>query len=195
MNGNLKIGILAVQGAFAEHEKVLRSLGADTFEIRQKKHIPNNFDGLVLPGGESTAICKLLDDLDLTAPLKSLLDDGLPVFGTCAGLILLAKNVMNGKPHFAAMDITTRRNAYGRQLGSFSAVAEFAGIGEIPMTFIRAPIIEEAFGAAEILATVNGKIVAARQENALVTTFHPELNTSAVHKYFLEIIASGNKNQ
>jgi 5'-phosphate synthase pdxT subunit len=183
----VKIGILAVQGAFAEHAKVLQTLGADTFEIRQKAHIPESFDGLVLPGGESTTMCKLLDELDLTAPLKSFIENGLPVFGTCAGLILLAKNVEGGKSHFAAMDITAKRNAYGRQLGSFSTTAQFADVGEIPMTFIRAPIIEEAFGNAKVLATVNEKIVAARQGNLLVTTFHPELNTSAVHEYFLTI--------
>jgi 5'-phosphate synthase pdxT subunit len=183
-----KIGILAVQGAFAEHAKVLETLNAETFEIRQKKHIPQSFDGLILPGGESTAICKLLSELELYAPLKSLIESGLPVFGTCAGLILLAKNITESTlkhPHFAAMDITATRNAYGRQLGSFHITAPFEGVGEIPMTFIRAPIIEETFGEAVPLATVDGVIVAARQKNMLATTFHPELTTSKVHEYFL----------
>jgi 5'-phosphate synthase pdxT subunit len=182
----LKIGILALQGALAEHAKILRNLNANAFEIRQKSHIPDSFDGLILPGGESTTICKLLDDLQLTVPLKSLIEEGLPTFGTCAGLILLAKNVVGGTPHFAVMDITAKRNAYGRQLGSFAANAHFKDIGEIPMTFIRAPIIEETFGKAQILATIDKKIVAARQNNILATTFHPELTTDKVHKYFLE---------
>lgn len=173
-----KIGILALQGAFIEHAKVLQTLGAETFEIRQKSHLPDSFDGLILPGGESTVISKLLDELELTAPLKSMIESGLPVFGTCAGCILLAN-------HFSAMDIKVTRNAYGRQLGSFHTTAEFKGIGDIPMTFIRAPIIDEVFGRAEILATVAGNIVAARQKNLLVTTFHPELSTGAVHRYFL----------
>jgi 5'-phosphate synthase pdxT subunit len=180
-----KIGILAVQGAFAEHAKVLDSLGASTFEIRQVSHIPTSFDGLVLPGGESTTMCKLLSELELFSPLKSLIQSGLPVLGTCAGLILLAKNSDPlPYPTFATMDITAKRNAYGRQLGSFHTTAHFTGIGEIPMTFIRAPIIEETFGYATPLATVDKKIVAARHNNMLATTFHPELNTDAVHRYF-----------
>jgi 5'-phosphate synthase pdxT subunit len=163
-----KIGILAVQGAFAEHAKVLDSLGAASFEIRQTSHIPASFDGLILPGGESTTMCKLLAELELFSPLKSLIESGLPTFGTCAGLILLAKNSDPlPYPTFAAMDITAKRNAYGRQLGSFCTTAHFTGIGEIPMTFIRAPIIEETFGHAAPLAFVNEKIVAARHKNML----------------------------
>ena len=148
-------------------------------------------DGLIIPGGESTVQGKLLRELDLFDELKERIAAGLPVFGTCAGLLLLAKRVENdGRTHLALMDITAVRNAYGRQLGSFYAEAAFRGIGTIPMTFIRAPYIAAVSGGAEALAEVDGKIVAAREGNMLVTAFHPELNEDlSVHRYFLEMIS------
>lgn len=185
----MRIAILALQGAFAEHAVMLDRLGADHFEIRQRRDLERSFDGLILPGGESTTMRKLLTDLDLLEPLHRRIQAGLPVFGTCAGLILLAKAVEGGAPCFATMDIAVKRNAYGRQLGSFYTEADCKGVGTIPMTFIRAPYIEAVFGNAESLAEVDGNIVAARQGNQLVTAFHPELNENeAVHRYFLDMV-------
>jgi 5'-phosphate synthase pdxT subunit len=187
----MTIGVLALQGAFIEHIKILNSLGAETFEIRQKKDIERSFDGLVFPGGESTVMGKLLWDLELMEPIKELISGGMPVFGTCAGLILLAEKIYDDSTvHLGTMNITARRNAYGRQLGSFNTEEEFSGIGKIPMTFIRAPYIESCGSKAEILAVADGKIVAARQENQLATAFHPELTEDmSVHRYFLNMIS------
>ena len=170
---------------------MLASLGAESFEIRQLKDIGQPMDGLIIPGGESTVQGKLLRELGLMEPLRGLISGGLPVFGTCAGLILLAKSIDGGEvPHLAVMDITAKRNAYGRQLGSFAANGVFKGIGSVPMTFIRAPYISSTQGA-EILAEVGGKAVAARQGNMLVTAFHPELTEdTSVHSYFLDMAAA-----
>ena len=186
----MTVAILALQGAFAEHGQMLDKLGADHFEIRQKKDLEKEFDALILPGGESTVMGKLLHDLDLYESIRDKILAGMPVFGTCAGLILLAKDIEEEPTHLATMDIRVKRNAYGRQLGSFYTEDEFRGIGEIPMTFIRAPYIAEVFGEAEVLARVDGKIVAARQNNQLVTAFHPELSDDLkVHQYFLNMIS------
>ena len=190
----MRIGILALQGAFVEHAAVLARLGAEHFEIRQRKDLEQPFDGLILPGGESTVMRKLLRDLELFQPLADRIQAGLPVFGTCAGLILLAKKVEGGLPCFGTMDISVKRNAYGRQLSSFFTEEPCAGIGTIPMTFIRAPYIQSVDGGAEVLATVDGNIVAARQKNQLVTAFHPELNSDpSVHRYFLNMIHHRNE--
>lgn len=185
----MRIAVLSLQGAFIEHERMLQSLGADVFEVRELADWHQPKDGLVLPGGESTTQAKLLGDLGLLEPIKADIEAGLPVFGTCAGLILLANDI-EGKPErrFATMDISARRNAYGRQLGSFRTEAEMEGVGRIPMTFIRAPYINSVSGNAKALATVDGHIVAARQGNQLVTAFHPELDTDTrVHAYFLDM--------
>ena len=186
----MRIAILALQGAFMEHEQMLERLGVSFFEVRQRKDIEQAFDGLIIPGGESTVQGKLLRELDLFESLKMKIAYGVPVFGTCAGLLLLAKEIKNDdRLHFAVMNITAIRNAYGRQLGSFYTESEFKGIGKIPMTFIRAPYIEAVYANTEVLATVNGKIVAARENNILVTAFHPELNRDlSVHRYFMEMI-------
>lgn len=187
----MNIGILALQGAFAEHGAVLDRLGTGHFEIRQKKDIGRPFDGLILPGGESTVISKLLRDLELLEPLAEKIKNGLPVFGTCAGLILLAREVEGGNPCFGCMDISVKRNAYGRQLGSFHTESEFQSLGRVPMTFIRAPYIRSVGSRARALAEADGKIVAARQDRMLVTAFHPELTDStAVHEYFLKMIGA-----
>lgn len=190
----MRIGVLALQGAFIEHERMLKELGADCFKIRQLRDIDTHMDGLIIPGGESTVQGKLLRELGLMQPVKDMITSGLPVFGTCAGLILLAKDIDGGEPaHIAVMDITAKRNAYGRQLGSFSTEGEFKGLGAIPMTFIRAPYISRSYGA-EILAEVNGKAVAARQDNILVTAFHPELtDNTSVHSYFLDMVRASEK--
>lgn len=184
-----RVAVLALQGAFIEHEKKLSQLGTDSFEIRQKRDLDKSFDRLIIPGGESTVMGKLLCELDLYDEIKGLIEGGMPVYGTCAGLILLAKELSNDSArHLCTMSITANRNAYGRQLGSFATTAELKGIGEIPMTFIRAPFIDRVFDDTEVLAEVDGHIVAARQKNQLVTAFHPELNEDLrVHEYFLNM--------
>ena len=184
----MTVAVLALQGAFLEHEQMLKKLGADYFEIRQKKDLDRPIDALILPGGESTVMRKLLLELDIYDALKEKILSGLPVFGTCAGLILLADEVEAGGPCFGTMNITAKRNAYGRQLGSFHTDAEFDGLGQVPMTFIRAPYIAQAREGVEILAEVDGKIAAARQGRQLVTAFHPELDgDTRIHEYFLNM--------
>ena len=185
----MRIGILALQGAFAEHSAILQKLGADSFEIRQKRDLAQPMDGLIIPGGESTVMGKLLKELDCYDEVRSRIENGLPVFGTCAGLILLAKEAEDGKVQLGTMDIVARRNAYGRQLGSFSTTAEMKGVGEVPMVFIRAPYITSVSGSTEVLAEVDGKIVAAREGSQLVAAFHPELTEDTrVHGYFLHMV-------
>ncbi len=196
----MKIAILALQGAFAEHEQMFRNLGAETTLIRNLddfnstvKKPPSSgggWRGAVIPGGESTAMMRIMKDEGLFEPLRQAILDGLPVLGTCAGLIMLDRN------HLGVMDIMARRNAYGRQLGSFNTEEEFAGIGRVPMTFIRAPYIEEAGPDVEILARVDGKAVAARQRNMLVTAFHPELTADTrIHELFLKMATTVSKEQ
>ena len=191
------IGILALQGAFAEHEQMLRILGIDVFEIRQSDDLNRSIDGLIIPGGESTVQLKLLNELNLLLPIRRMIIEGMPVFGTCAGLILLSKSI-GGQSYngISTMDIQTYRNAYGRQLGSFYAESTMEGVGEkIPMTFIRAPYIRALLSSeCQTLATVGGRIVAAREGNQLVTAFHPELtNDTRVHRLFLNIVSSAGR--
>ncbi|MDF2539071.1 MAG: glutamine amidotransferase [Herbinix sp.] len=190
---NKRIGVLALQGAFAEHMAALNKIGADCFEIRQKSDLTlQTPDGIILPGGESTVIGKLLQELDMLGDLKKLIEKGLPVFGTCAGMILLAGKLSNDDhKYLGTMDITVKRNAYGRQLGSFQTMGLFKGIGDLGMTFIRAPYIETLSEdkGVEALAVVNDRIVAARQGNMLVTSFHPELSEDLrVHEYFIQML-------
>ncbi len=187
-----RIGILALQGAFAEHKKTIEALGAQGLEIRQKSDLLQySYDGMILPGGESTVIGKLLSELEMMSIIKKMIAEGMPVLGTCAGMILLAKEISNDSSRYlATMDIRVRRNAYGRQLGSFHTVDHFHGLGRIPMTFIRAPYIESVQQAegVEVLATVHGQSVAARQRNMLATSFHPELTKDlSIHKFFLQM--------
>lgn len=185
----MTIGVLAVQGAFIEHEHMLESLGAKCFEIRQKKDLEREMDGLILPGGESTVMGKLLKELGLYEELQRRIQNGIPVLGTCAGLILLAEHISNDdKQYFGTLPVTVKRNAYGRQLGSFHAVEEMKPLGKIPMTFIRAPYIESAADDVEVLAAVDGNIVAVQYGKQLGVSFHPEVTEStAVHEYFLNI--------
>lgn len=186
----MRIAVLALQGAFLEHEQMLARLGVPAMEIRQRRDLDRPFDGLILPGGESTVQGRLLRLLGLYEPLKARIAAGLPVFGTCAGLLLLARTIRNDpRTHFATMHIAAVRNAYGRQLGSFTASAPFDGAGVIPMPFIRAPFIAETSGEARPLAVVDGRIAAARERNQLVTAFHPELTGDpSVHQYFLDMV-------
>ena len=186
----MKIGILALQGAFVEHAKMLSSLGVEVQEIRKRTHFTDDLDGLILPGGESTAQGKLLRDEGLFEPIKTAIEGGMPVFGTCAGMILLAKKLSNDdKVHFGLLDVSVRRNAYGRQLGSFSCELDFKGVGPYPAVFIRAPYVEETGKDVEVLAEKGGHIVAVRQRNMLATAFHPELTSDTrIHEYFLKMI-------
>ena len=185
----MKIGVLAVQGAFIEHEKMIEALGHEAFEIRQKRDLEQEFDGLILPGGESTVMGKLLRNLGLFEPLQQKITQGMPVLGTCAGLILLASKLAEDDTvHFGTLPVTVKRNAYGRQLGSFQTVAEGAHIGELPLTFIRAPYIESVDEGVEVLARVDGNIVAVQYGKQLGISFHPEVTDStAVHEYFLSL--------
>lgn len=188
----MKIGILALQGAFAEHEKVLDQLGVDSVEIRNLEDFQksrSDLSGLILPGGESTTMDKLLREQDMLIPIRETILSGLPVFGTCAGLILLAKEISSQEEsHLGTMDMVVERNAYGRQLGSFYTEAECKGVGQIPMTFIRGPIISSVGEDVEILATVDNQIVAAQEKNMLVTSFHPELTDDVrLHQYFINM--------
>lgn len=186
----MKIAILAVQGAFIEHSKMLDRLGIESLEIRQKADLAKDYDGLIIPGGESTTMCKILDDQDMTKSIQEQIKAGMPVFGTCAGMIMLAKSLSNDKmKNFATMDITVMRNAYGRQLGSFYAKAPFMDNKELPMTFIRAPYVDAVGKDVEVLAKVGGKIVAVQQGNQLATSFHPELTEdTTVHEHFLQMV-------
>lgn len=184
------IGILAVQGAFAEHEAMFRELGAETSLIRKSSDLEKPMDALVLPGGESTVQGKLLHELEMFHPIRDMIKNGLPVMGTCAGMILLAERLDDDPVvHLGLMDITVRRNAYGRQLGSFVARESFADKGPVDMTFIRAPFITDAGKDVEVLSVVDGNIVAARQKNMLALSFHPEVTKDlTVHRYFMEMI-------
>lgn len=187
----MRIGILALQGAFIEHKYCLDKLGIESFEIRQKKDIEAPFDALIIPGGESTVIGKLLHKLDLFSPIKEMIKNGMPVWGTCAGLILLAKEIEGEPPHIGLMDIRVRRNAYGKQIDSFqeNVLIEKVSPNPVPLVFIRAPWIENAGGDVEVLCELNGHIVAARQDNMLATSFHPELTDDlSFHKYFADMI-------
>lgn len=190
MTETMKIAVLAVQGAFAEHIDRVRKLGADCIELRQRADLEQRFDGLILPGGESTVQGKLLQELQMFAPLRDQIRQGLPVLGTCAGLILLAQKISNDEAvWFGTLPVCVRRNAYGRQLGSFHTSAQMEGIGKVPMTFIRAPYVESLIkGGATVLARVDGRIVAVRYGNQIGMAFHPELDEDdRIHEMFLRL--------
>jgi 5'-phosphate synthase pdxT subunit len=188
----MRIGVLAVQGAFIEHIAILRHLGVEALPIRLPAEL-TGLDGLIIPGGESTAIGKLMQDYNLMSEIKVQGKNGLPVFGTCAGMILLASRGSDSdlKP-LGLIDITVRRNAFGRQRESFETELAVPALGEKPFpgVFIRAPVIEQANSDVEILARLgNGTGVAARQGKILVSAFHPELTTDLrFHRYFLDIV-------
>lgn len=184
----MKIAVLAVQGAFIEHEKALNRLGVETIELRKKEDLETAFDALILPGGESTVQGKLLKELGMFEGLKQRIESGLPTMATCAGVILLAETLTNDdRTYFKTLPVSVVRNAYGRQLGSFCHRGNLKNIGDFDMEFIRAPFIENASPECDILGTVNGKIVAVQYKRQLAFTFHPELTDSlAVHQYFCQ---------
>lgn len=185
----MMIGILAVQGAFAEHEAVLEKLNIPYKEIRQEKDLQRTFDGLIFPGGESTVQGKLLRELHLSAPLHDMIQAGTPVLATCAGMILLAAQIEGqSSSYFATIPMTVRRNAYGRQLGSFHTQAAFGDIGTIPMTFIRAPYVTSVGEGVSVLSTVENHIVAVQYQRQIALAFHPELDPDLrVHQAFLRL--------
>jgi 5'-phosphate synthase pdxT subunit len=200
----MKVGILALQGAFREHREVLDALDVDTVEVRVPEQL-DALDALILPGGESTTMSRLLGTAGLRVPLAARLAEGLPVFGTCAGMILLATEVADGRPDqecFGVVDVTVRRNAYGRQRDSFEAPLDVSGLavdglrgGPFPGVFIRAPRIERVGGAVEVLAEHDGHPVLARQGAAVVASFHPELSGDLrLHEWFLTATAGNRKS-
>lgn len=174
----MKIGVLAVQGAFAEHLAVLRQIGADGVAVRLPEHL-QGVDALILPGGESTAIRKLVDRWELRRPIQQLAERGAPVFGTCAGMILLSREIVDGdEPVWPLLDVSVKRNAFGRQLDSFEADLNVPVLGDQPVhgVFIRAPLIERVGPDVDVLASLeDGRVVAVRQRNVIATAFHPEL--------------------
>ncbi len=195
----MKVGVLCLQGAFIEHIKVLEKIGIDCIELRKKSDIiENNLDGIVLPGGESTVQGKLLRDNDMYAPLKKLIDDGTPVLATCAGLILLALHINDDDTvHFGTLPVTVKRNAYGRQLGSFITRGEVGNIPDCEMIFIRAPYISEICDdSVKVLSKVEGKIVCVRYKNQLAMAFHPELAEDLkIHFMFRDMIERFKKSK
>lgn len=193
MRRTKRIAVLAVQGAFIEQEQKIHKLGAECVELRQKADIMQEFDGVILPGGESTVQGKLLMDLGMLQPLRDRIKEGLPVLGTCAGLILLAENIdSEDQIWLGTLPVCVRRNAYGRQLGSFRVDETFGEIGTVPMTFIRAPYVESVREDVQILARVQNRIVAVRYGNQLGIAFHPELDTDdRIHELFLGMCDKG----
>jgi 5'-phosphate synthase pdxT subunit len=185
----LRIGVLALQGDVREHIDTLTKLSCETVEIRSRDQL-QGIDGLILPGGESTTISKLLDIFGLRNPVLDFISTGHAVFGTCAGMITLAKEVIDsasGQQSLEVMDISVRRNAFGSQLDSFEELLDFDG-GQVNVAFIRAPIVERVLASIE-----DGRVVAVRQKNMLATSFHPEITgETLVHQYFLQMI-SGDK--
>ena len=180
------IGILAVQGAFIEHAHMIESLGHTAKQLRQRDDL-EGIDGLILPGGESTVQGQLLNKLDMMDDIRCMINNGLPTLATCAGLILLARHIADDDTvHIGTLPVTVKRNAYGRQLGSFHTEANLEGVGEVPMTFIRAPYVAEAGDGVQVLATVEDRIVAVKYKNQLALAFHPELDENdEIHKAFL----------
>jgi 5'-phosphate synthase pdxT subunit len=188
------IGVLALQGDVREHTRMAREAGADVVPVKRAEQL-DGLDGLVIPGGESTTIGKLLRRFDLLEPLQRLVRSGFPVYGTCAGMILLADRIEGAgadQPTIGGMDITVRRNAFGRQRESFEADLEVPALGPepFPAVFIRAPVIEGVGAEVDVLASVNGeRPVAARQGPLLVSAFHPELTDDPrLHRYFVEMV-------
>ena len=188
----MRVGVFALQGDVREHLQLLTSLGVDSIEVRNAEQL-SSVDGLILPGGESTTISKLIDIFGLRDDLLAYISNGNPVYGTCAGMIMLATEVLDaaaGQQSLKAMDISVRRNAFGSQLDSFETSIEFDG-APVNVAFIRAPIVERVGESVQILSRLpDGVVVAVRQGNLLATSFHPELTgDSSVHEYFLGMIS------
>jgi len=190
----MKIGVLALQGAFIEHIGILQRLGAQSFPVRLPKEL-DGLDGLVIPGGESTTISKLMLEFGLMQPVRGLGQEGLPILGTCAGMILLASEVSGSRIEtLGLMDVSVKRNAFGRQVDSFETDLNMPALGGEPFRaiFIRAPAVENVRPGVEIVAELpDGVVVAAQQERLLIAAFHPELTDDLrFHRYFLDIVAS-----
>jgi 5'-phosphate synthase pdxT subunit len=188
---NPAVGVLSLQGAFIEHILLLRGIGIDAIEVKLPHHL-ERVGGLIIPGGESTTMMKLMDSFGLIEPIKKLVEKGVPVWGTCAGMICLARGAVNpdGTPMetLGLMDITVKRNAFGRQVDSFETQLQVSGIkgGPFPAVFIRAPLIEKVGAGVQVLARLTGgQIVTAVQDRLLATSFHPELTgDDRLHRYF-----------
>jgi pyridoxal 5'-phosphate synthase pdxT subunit len=192
---NPRIGVLAVQGAVREHVEAIRQVGAEPVEVRLPRDLVD-LDALILPGGESTTMRRLIDAYGLREPILSLARSGTPMLGTCAGMILLANRIADGdEPYFAILDLEVRRNGYGRQLDSFEADLEASALGDEPMhgVFIRAPMVTDVGPQAEVLARdPDGRPVAVRQGRVLATAFHPELTGDRrLHRLLLEMVGRG----
>lgn len=195
----VRIGVMALQGAFIEHVGAFRDLGVETIEVRLPGQI-DEIDGLVIPGGESTTMSLLMDAYQLREPVLRLAQRGAPIWGTCAGMIMLARDVHDPRVHpLELMDLTVQRNAFGRQVDSFEADLDVPALGERPFhaVFIRAPIVEGVGAGVEVLSTLpDGRIVAARQRNLLATAFHPELTEDhRFHELLLEMAAAGTPSR
>lgn len=188
----MKIGVLALQGAFREHRQMLEQCGVDVIEVRKPEDI-EQIDGLIIPGGESTTIGKLLVEWGLAERIKGRAQQGMPIFGTCAGLIVMAKEIVGypEQPRLGLLDIAVRRNAYGRQVDSFEHEFFIPELGDVPFkaVFIRAPYIDSYQPSVQVLAEYGGKAIFARQKNILVASFHPELTgDDRIHRYFLKMV-------
>ena len=187
----MRVGVLALQGDFREHIAAFSAIGVEAIAVKTAEDI-NSVDALVLPGGESTTIAKLARIFEVFDLIKQKIKDGLPVYGSCAGLILLSNKILDGiegQETFGGLDVIARRNAFGRQVDSFEGEIDFAGVGKLNGVFIRAPWVEEVGTEVEVLASSHGHPVAVRQGKILATSFHPELTDNhAVHRYFVEEI-------
>lgn len=182
-----RIGVLALQGAFLEHEACLKKCGVEAIQVRKKEEL-DGIDGLIIPGGESTTIGRLMREYGIDAKIIEKAEAGMPIWGTCAGMILLAKELDQDNPWLRLMDMKVKRNAYGRQVDSFETELDIKDLGKIKGVFIRAPYVERVWGEAEVLCVHDEKIVMVRQGKLLATSFHPELTDDLkLHKYFVEL--------
>ena len=192
---NMQVGVLALQGAFAAHSDCLTSIGVQSIEVRTPQQL-SSVDALLMPGGESSTMSQLLESSGLFDPIARRIAEGMPVFGTCAGMILLASEILDGRSdqrNFAAIDISVRRNAFGRQVDSFEATIN-SSVGDFHGVFIRAPRIERVGAQVEVLGSINDEPVLVRQGNVLAASFHPELSNDArLHEYFVSITANKKK--
>jgi 5'-phosphate synthase pdxT subunit len=191
----MQVGVLALQGAFAAHSDCLTSIGVQSIEVRNPEQL-SSVDALLMPGGESSTMSQLLESSGLFDPIAARIADGMPVFGTCAGMILLASEILDGRSDqrsFSAIDISVRRNAFGRQVDSFEATVN-SSVGDFHGVFIRAPRIERVGENVEVLGSINDEPVLVRQGNVLAASFHPELSNDArLHEYFVSITAIRKK--
>ena len=192
---NMQVGVLALQGAFAAHSECLTSIGVQSVEVRTPEQL-SSVDALLMPGGESSTMSQLLESSRLFDPISTRIADGMPVFGTCAGMILLASEILDGRSDqrsFSAIDISVRRNAFGRQVDSFEGAIN-SSIGDFHGVFIRAPRIERVGDEVEVLGSIHNEPVLVRQGNVLAASFHPELSNDArLHEYFVSITANRKK--